>query len=156
MKSTHLSAEFSIGELAGHFGLATHVLRHWESAGLLQPARRVNGRRRYTAEHRTRVAIIVHGRQAGFPLDELRHLLTAGDGAGRREVLRRQSAALATRIDQLAISKELVDHALGCAAEDFLQCPEFLRLVHPLAPSAGCQHTDDRSEHQEGTERQLL
>lgn len=28
-----------IGEIAGHFGLPTHVLRHWETIGLLSPAR---------------------------------------------------------------------------------------------------------------------
>ncbi|MEU1481969.1 MerR family DNA-binding transcriptional regulator [Streptomyces sp. NPDC005760] len=27
----------SIGALAARFGLATHVLRHWESMGLLHP-----------------------------------------------------------------------------------------------------------------------
>jgi DNA-binding transcriptional MerR regulator len=40
---------FGIGELAGRFGLATHVLRHWEAAGLLIPAARVGGRRQYTS-----------------------------------------------------------------------------------------------------------
>jgi hypothetical protein len=39
-------AELTIGELAARFGLATHVLRHWETKGLLSPARRVAGRRR--------------------------------------------------------------------------------------------------------------
>ena len=28
---------WSIGELAERFGLETHVLRHWESEGLLEP-----------------------------------------------------------------------------------------------------------------------
>ncbi|WP_236700641.1 helix-turn-helix domain-containing protein [Allosalinactinospora lopnorensis] len=54
MKST--GTEYSIGEIAGRFGLATHVLRHWEAAGVLRPARRVNGRRRYDPEHLAQVA----------------------------------------------------------------------------------------------------
>ncbi|WP_443137105.1 helix-turn-helix domain-containing protein [Kribbella sp. CCNWLW197] len=29
---------FEIGVLAARFGLATHVLRHWEDEGLLTPA----------------------------------------------------------------------------------------------------------------------
>ena len=45
------SEEMTIGELAARFGLATHVLRHWEAMGLLTPAARVNGRRRYRQEH---------------------------------------------------------------------------------------------------------
>jgi DNA-binding transcriptional MerR regulator len=122
--------ELTIGELAAHFGLATHVLRHWESVGLLHPTRRVNGRRRYTAEQVTRVAIIVHARQVGFGLDELRVMLTADDGAARRGVLERHHAELERRIARAQQSKALVEHALACPAEDFLHCPDFQRLVH--------------------------
>jgi hypothetical protein len=35
--SSSLSEEMTIGELAARFGLATHVLRHWEAMGLLTP-----------------------------------------------------------------------------------------------------------------------
>lgn len=122
--------EWTIGELAAHFGLATHVLRHWESVGLLEPDRRVNGRRRYGPDQFLRVAIIVHGRRLGIGLNELRELLAAGDGEARREVLRRYRAELDRRIAQAVASRDLVDHVLGCRSEDFLRCPEFLRLVH--------------------------
>lgn len=63
--------EMSIGELAERFGLATHVLRHWEDVGPLRPARRVNGRRRSTPEHLTRVALILRGKDAGFSLERI-------------------------------------------------------------------------------------
>jgi DNA-binding transcriptional MerR regulator len=43
----------SIGALAARFGLATHVLRHWESMGLLHPVRDAGGRRRYGADDLT-------------------------------------------------------------------------------------------------------
>lgn len=36
------SEALTIGELAQRFGLATHVLRYWESMGLLKPARRTD------------------------------------------------------------------------------------------------------------------
>ena len=39
------SVIWSIGELAGRFGLETHVLRHWESEGLLDPERERSGYR---------------------------------------------------------------------------------------------------------------
>jgi hypothetical protein len=57
----------SIGEIAGHFGLATHVLRHWETMGLLSPERAGGGRRRYGRSDLYRVAGIqslVAGRMA--------------------------------------------------------------------------------------------
>lgn len=135
MKSSP-AAEWTIGELAAHFGLATHVLRHWESVGLLKPDRRVNGRRRYGPDQFTRVAIIMHGREVGIGLSELRELLTAGDGEARREVLRRYRAELDARIAWAVTARELVDHALDCPAEDFLRCPDFLRMVHALDPPA--------------------
>ncbi|WP_330468582.1 MerR family transcriptional regulator [Micromonospora zamorensis] len=43
----------TIGDIAGRFGLATHVLRPWRSVGLLTPARVVAGRRRYAPPTRT-------------------------------------------------------------------------------------------------------
>ena len=33
------SSPMTIGQVADHFRLPTHVLRHWESVGLLTPAR---------------------------------------------------------------------------------------------------------------------
>jgi DNA-binding transcriptional MerR regulator len=126
--------ELTIGELADHFGLATHVLRHWESVGLLTPARRVNGRRRYTKEHLTLVAIILHGRGLGFGLEDLRTMLSAADGDGRREVLRRHRAELDHRIAKAMATRELIDHALECEVPDFLDCPNFQQLVHRLNP----------------------
>jgi MerR family transcriptional regulator, copper efflux regulator len=133
MKSS-VQAELTIGELAAHFGLATHVLRHWEAVGLLQPARRVNGRRRYTREHVTRVAVILHGKEAGFSLDDLRELLAA-DPDGRRTVLLRHRAELERRIAQAQASKRLIDHALSCEAEDLMRCPSVQRLVSDRSPA---------------------
>src|SRR5262249_30579296 len=55
------SGELTIGELANRFGLATHVLRHWESMGLLVPGRDRGGQRRYGDGDLARVALILMG-----------------------------------------------------------------------------------------------
>ena len=52
----------SIGELAAEFGLAPHVLRHWEAEGVLEPAARVGGKRRYDESARMRIGTILRGR----------------------------------------------------------------------------------------------
>lgn len=122
----------TIGELAGHFGLATHVLRHWEAVGLLQPDRRVNGRRRYGRDQLTRVAIIVHARRVGIGLDQLRVMLTTEDPTARQAVLRRHRDELDHQISRATASRDLLDHALACPAEDFLHCPDFQHMVHRL------------------------
>ncbi|GAA3964215.1 MerR family transcriptional regulator [Thermobifida alba] len=128
--------ELSIGQLAERFGLAPHVLRHWESVGLLHPARRVNGRRRYTPDHLARVALILRGKDAGFSLEQMRELLTAPDGAARRALLTDHLAALDAKIAQLQLARSLVEHTLECTADDFLTCPKMLAMLDCLVASA--------------------
>ncbi|SCL35293.1 DNA-binding transcriptional regulator, MerR family [Micromonospora rhizosphaerae] len=121
--------EYSIGELAARFGLATHVLRHWEDVGLLSPARRVAGRRVYGAAHVTRVAEILLGKDAGFTLEQLRKLFTAPNRDRRREVLRGQLAQVRERIARLTLSQTLLEHALRCRHPDYQSCPRFQAMV---------------------------
>jgi DNA-binding transcriptional MerR regulator len=121
--------EYSIGELAARFRLATHVLRHWEDMGLLSPARRVAGRRVYGAAHVTRVAEILLGKEAGFSLEQLRELFTAPDRERRREVLRGQLAQVRERMARLALSQTLLEHGLRCRHPDYQACPRFQAMV---------------------------
>jgi MerR family transcriptional regulator, copper efflux regulator len=123
------SREYTIGELAALFGLATHVLRHWEDAGLLSPARRVAGRRAYGPAHVTRVAEIMLGKDAGFGLEQLRELFAAPDRRRRREVLRAQLGQVRQRIARLALSQTLLEHALRCRHPDYQSCPRFQAMV---------------------------
>lgn len=95
MKST---AELTIGDLAQRFGLATHVLRHWESMGLLAPVRDLTGQRRYGEADLARVAMILIGKEAGFGLRALRTLLTGDNPMAHTDLLRRHVAALEDRI----------------------------------------------------------
>ncbi|RIQ11591.1 MerR family transcriptional regulator [Jiangella rhizosphaerae] len=126
MKST---ARLTIGALADRFGLATHVLRHWEAAGLLVPDARVNGRRYYTEEQAVRIATILRGKRAGLRLDQLRDVLTAPSGADRRELLRRHYDELDRRIRELTQSRAMIEHAMRCQADDFTRCPAYQRMV---------------------------
>ncbi|WP_232662872.1 helix-turn-helix domain-containing protein [Pseudonocardia sp. TRM90224] len=138
MKSS--GATYSIGALAARFGLATHVLRHWEAVGLLTPATRVSGRRRYTDDHVTRVVMILRGKQAGFSLAQLQEMLTAPDPATRRVLMQRHRDELDARLSEILESRKLIDHALACEAEDFTQCRTFQRLVHSLVTQWGKTH----------------
>jgi MerR family transcriptional regulator, copper efflux regulator len=121
--------EYSIGELAARFGLATHVLRHWEDMGLLSPERRVAGRRVYGTAHVTRVAEILLCKDAGFSLEQLRELFTAPDRDRRREVLRGQLAQVRERIARLTLSQTLLEHGLRCRHSDYQSCPQFQAMV---------------------------
>ena len=115
----------SIGEVAARFGLATHVLRHWESVGLLAPPRAVAGRRRYGTEHLYRIAIILQAKEVGFSLDDIRDMMTAPTPALRTQVLHRHRTELARRIEQAQASLHLIDCALACKHKDLSSCPHF-------------------------------
>ncbi len=125
--------EFTIGQLAGRFGLATHVLRHWEDVGLIEPAERVNGRRRYRPWHISRVATILLSKEAGFRLDEIKAILDAPDGPARKELLRRHRDELDRRLARIEASRQIVQHGIDCRAEDFTRCPNFVRIVEEMA-----------------------
>jgi DNA-binding transcriptional MerR regulator len=100
MKSRSDRPLLSIGEVAAQFGLAPHVLRHWESVGLLTPARAVAGRRRYALDQLYRIAIILQAKEVGFGLDDIRDIMTAPSPAMRTQVLHRHRAELARRVAQ--------------------------------------------------------
>jgi MerR family transcriptional regulator, copper efflux regulator len=125
--------EFTIGQLAARFGLATHVLRHWEDVGLIEPAERVNGRRRYRTWHVSRVATILIAKEAGFTLDQIKAILSAPDGPARKALLRRHRDELDRRLAGMEASRQIVQHGIDCRAEDFTRCPNFLRIVEEMA-----------------------
>jgi MerR family copper efflux transcriptional regulator len=136
VKSSSERIEMTIGELAGRFGLATHVLRHWEAVGLLTPARRVSGRRRYGRDSLARVALIQQMKELGFGLDQVHEILDATDPAARREVLARHDAELKRRIESATAARELIGHGLRCPAPDFIECPNFLAGLEARIPPA--------------------
>ena len=81
MKSS-VENPWSVGEVAAKFDLPTNVLRHWESVGLLTPARDAAGRRRYGHDEVVRVAVIQRSKAAGMTLDQIGVMLD--DGAAER------------------------------------------------------------------------
>jgi DNA-binding transcriptional MerR regulator len=132
------SDELSIGELAAKFGLATHVLRHWEETGLLSPPRRGNGRRVYGSPDVTRIALIMLGKEAGLTLEQLRHLFAfSGDRDARRELYGRHHDELARRISAAQASLEIVEHAMRCDADDIATCPDLQAKVSHRLSSTG-------------------
>ncbi len=115
---------WSIGELAERFELPTHVLRHWESEGLLQPARDSAGRRRFGEPDAYRVAAIIASKAAGMSLEQVRALLDA-TVADRRAILEQHLVDLQERMVAIERSQHMTEHALGCRAHDISQCPNF-------------------------------
>ncbi|WP_033440288.1 MerR family transcriptional regulator [Saccharothrix sp. NRRL B-16314] len=129
------SEEMSVGESADRFGLAAHVLRHWEDVGLLAPRRHANGRRRYGPADEARIAMILIAKDAGLGLDQIRLLFAAtADRSARRALYREHHDRLAERIASLQASLSVLEHAMGCEAEDIGACPDFQAAVAARTP----------------------
>lgn len=131
------SSPMTIGEVADHFGLPAHVLRHWESVGLLCPARVTGGRRRYTRDDLFRVASILRAKQAGLPLPDIRAFLAARDPAARKDVLRRNHSALQARMAALRSALDLLEAGLTCSHEDISTCPNYRAHLAELVEVGG-------------------
>src|SRR5579864_9276686 len=66
--------QLTISEVARRIRLRPSAIRYYERIGLLPPAERQSGQRRYDLAVLYRLAIIQRARQLGFTLDEIRHL----------------------------------------------------------------------------------
>ena len=120
-----------IGQLVERTGVAAHVLRHWETIGLLQPIR-VSGARRYTDDDVVRVGMILRAQAAQLSLTQIAALTTParpGDLERRRAPLRAHLADLDRRAEQLRIAQELLTHAIDCDAADLSQCPSARKVA---------------------------
>jgi MerR family transcriptional regulator, copper efflux regulator len=135
MKSSVSDLDLTIGELARRFGLPTHVLRHWESMGLLAPVRDGGGQRRYSRADLARVAMILMGKEAGLGLRELSVLLSAANPMNHADLLRRHIGVLEHRIAQAQAAKDLIEHALSCPLS-FDQCPHAREQILARIPPA--------------------
>lgn len=74
--------EWTISEMARHYGLTLRALRFYEARGLIKPLR-FGGARFYTARDRARLSLVLAAKQMGFTLSETAEMMgKAGDGGG--------------------------------------------------------------------------
>lgn len=129
------SEQMVIGDVAAAYGLATHVLRHWEQMGVLLPGRTGGGRRVYGRPEVVRVALILLGKKAGLSLDQIRELLDdTADRSRRLALYQDHCAELRQRIAAAQASLDLIEHAMECPAEDFTACPDFQHKLADQVP----------------------
>ena len=64
----------TISQVARQIGLQASAIRYYERIGLLPPAQRISGQRRYDSTVLYRLAIVQRARQLGFTLEEIRQL----------------------------------------------------------------------------------
>ena len=80
----------SIGELSAMSGVASQAIRYYEQEKLMpEPQRTEANYRRYSEDAVARLLFIVHAKQWGFTLDEIRDLLVLQDANGDRAQAKR-------------------------------------------------------------------
>jgi MerR family copper efflux transcriptional regulator len=81
---------FSIGELATLSGVRSQAIRYYEQEKLMpDPHRTESNYRRYPQDALARLQFILHAKQWGFSLDEIRELLMLQDANGDRAQAKR-------------------------------------------------------------------
>ena len=101
----------TVGQVAERFGITVRTLHHYDEIGLLSPSERTPaGYRLYTAADLIRLQHVVVYRRLGFALEEIALLLENPESV--EEHLRRQRAAVMSRLDEMRHLVTAIDRAL--------------------------------------------
>ncbi|MDQ7010317.1 MAG: heavy metal-responsive transcriptional regulator [Mariprofundaceae bacterium] len=102
-----------IGELARQARVSIDAVRFYEQRGLLpRPARSSSGYRQYVSDDVRRLRFIVHAKDLGFTLEEIRQLLAlradSSDCARVREVAAEKANEIGSRIEKLSGMRDVL------------------------------------------------
>jgi len=115
---------WTVGQVAERSGVTVRTLHHYDEIGLLRPSRRsASGYRLYTDEDLVRLQHVVVYRRLGFSLEEVAVLLDDPE-ADVAAHLRRQRAAVMSRLDELAELVTAIDRALEAEVSGIQLTPE--------------------------------
>ena len=122
--------ELTIGEVGRRAGVATSLIRYYESIGLLPEPARLSGQRRYRTDVIGKLAFIGVAQSAGFKLSEIRDLVAGIDGsdgmAGHmRELSSRKLAEVEELLERTKAMKGWLEVAKECGCESPDQCALF-------------------------------
>src|SRR5271166_5037331 len=112
-------AQLSISQVARQVGLRASAIRYYEEIGILEPARRVSGQRRYDQTVLYRLAVVRRAQDAGFTLDEIRQLFfgfspTTPVSQRWRKIAERKMVELDARIEQIQSMRKLLKKLRAC------------------------------------------
>lgn len=121
----------TIGEVANEAGVQPSTLRYYESIGLLPLAKRVGGKRRYTAEAIDRLGVIQIAKKAGFTLSEIKMLLsgfseTEPPSARWKIMAQEKIEQVEALIERAQGMKRLLMEGLECECLRLEECANFI------------------------------
>ncbi|QNI34470.1 MerR family transcriptional regulator [Alloacidobacterium dinghuense] len=118
-------AQLTVSEVAQQVGIRPSAIRYYERIGVLPPAQRINGQRRYDSMAVHRLAVIQWARQTGFTLDEIKQLFFGfrdGVPASRRwrQLSRRKLSELESQLKRIKTMQHLLRRMMQCCRCDTL------------------------------------
>ncbi len=118
---------FSIGEIAGRVGVAPSTIRYYESIGLLPPARRVSGKRRYDGAIVEKLGVIRLAQDAGLTIAEIQTLLydfPTGTPPSERwqSLATKKIVELDALLNRVQTMKALLEQTLQCHCATLEAC----------------------------------
>ena len=117
-----------IGEVAARAGVRVSLIRYYDRIGLLPPAERVSGQRRYDESALRRLAVIDVAQRAGLSLQEIKELLDHGNDpmSDRLRVLaERRLPEIDALIDRAQRVRSWLESATGCDCRSIDECALF-------------------------------
>ena len=131
-------AHLTISQAADQLRLRPSTIRFYEEIGLLVPAPRISGQRRYDQSALHRLALIRRAVQAGFTLDEIRHLFygfrrTASASERWQKLAQSKLAELEQQLAEIREMQALLVRLQDCRCGALQECGEkiFRRLCTP-------------------------
>ncbi|MGD0935757.1 MAG: MerR family transcriptional regulator [Streptosporangiaceae bacterium] len=117
----------TIGQLAAETGVPSSTIRFWERRGLLAPARRQSGQRRYDPAAARSVALLRLCQEAGLTLADIRRFRDERAVTPRswHTLVEQKLADVGRQITALEHARKLLSHAATCHHDDLLACPGF-------------------------------
>jgi DNA-binding transcriptional MerR regulator len=128
-QSPHAPKLLAIGELAKRTGVAATALRYYDDLGLVRPAARESGRRRYAESAVADVGVILFLRAVGFSLAEIGSLVAGGDRRAWQNVIDRKLAELAEQQHRLDVARTALEHGRRCPAGEPMRCSRFWSII---------------------------
>lgn len=109
----------TIGEVARRAGVRTSALRYYEEVGVLPPAERSGGQRRYDEAILARLAVVRLAQEVGFTVAEIRSLVDGFDRVGVtsarwQELASRKLSEIEALIRRAEQMKQVLEESLHC------------------------------------------
>ena len=120
--------QLTISEVARQVGLQSSAIRYYERIGILPPAQRISGQRRYDTAVLYRLAVIQWARQVGFTLEEIRQLFFGFRNVTRaserwQKLSRRKLVELDVLMDGIKTVRRLLEKMMqNCRCDTLKQC----------------------------------